>query len=29
VCYCKSPARRWVGALEVTGPVYWDDQDPV
>jgi hypothetical protein len=25
VCYCKSPAMSWVGALQATSPVFQDD----
>lgn len=28
VCYCKSPARRWIGALRVTGDVF-QSEEPV
>jgi hypothetical protein len=26
VCYCKTPARRWVGALLATGPAFVSDE---
>jgi hypothetical protein len=26
LCYCKSPAARWVGALKVNGSMYIDDE---
>jgi hypothetical protein len=26
LCYCKSPAARWVGALKVNGGMYIDDE---
>jgi hypothetical protein len=26
LCYCKTPARRWVGALRVTGEVFQSDE---
>lgn len=28
-CYVKAPAKRWVGALRVTGPMFLDYEDPV
>lgn len=29
LCYVKAPAKRWVGALRVEGPMYLDDDDDV
>jgi hypothetical protein len=26
LCYCKSPAARWVGALQVVGPAFQSDE---
>jgi hypothetical protein len=26
LCYCKSPASRWIGALRVTGEVFESDE---
>jgi len=29
LCYVKAPAKRWVGALRVEGPMYLDDADDI